>query len=236
MVEQIFQRKYSNFKARHVVIITYRDIPLRTDPSKRHTFQLVIGFNGDVSRGLYNYVRLDASGATVGHSIGACKTTIYSSSQESKNMSKTSNTDVSGRHMFTLSEKSCSDKIGKNLFSYDLLISHDLSFRLSIGVLALSKFSDRIKFKIQVTARPGLTPYTAWPPVHSTNCHFGLYLANWSIFSALRFGSSMSIDKRSSTPISTIYQQILCISHLRQHTRYDFYCIDNHFNPSKYFY
>lgn len=99
-------------------VITFENVPLHTNISLRHTFQVIITFDKyNNVFAVLNFMRLDSNGALTGHALGLCKTRYFESAHNSSKLVDTSNIDVRGRHVYLLSSKSCWKRPG-NFFIY----------------------------------------------------------------------------------------------------------------------
>lgn len=103
-----------NFKATHLIIVTYSKAQNEQSAEHENTFQLVLAFHGSNTYVIAYYDRLDTQDALVGYNFPQCKWKIFNAFSFSTSMASTTNTNRLGQHVFHMtSSESCSPFQGK---------------------------------------------------------------------------------------------------------------------------
>ncbi|XP_057299239.1 uncharacterized protein LOC130629879 isoform X2 [Hydractinia symbiolongicarpus] len=95
-----------SFVAKQAAVITYENVPLRSNISLLHTFQVILVRDPYYTYAILNYVRLDANGAMCGYSIRSCACESFEYFPDSKKLAQSSNVDIEGKSIYTISSYS----------------------------------------------------------------------------------------------------------------------------------
>lgn len=127
-----------HFVANRALLISYIDVSAYISPSSlRHTFQLVLATDGNITYAILNYQRLDRISARVGYSEGLCN----SRSSPSFDLLRTSNVGVKGRHVYKLTNYECFKPLkGINTFSTGVFLfsfygTTSVTMNINMGVI-----------------------------------------------------------------------------------------------------
>lgn len=106
----------SSYLATSAIIVTYMNLSTVKHDSLKHTFQIIIAYDGKTSIAIANYVRLDSKGTFAGYSINSCKTISFVSAEFSNELVKTSNVALRGKYIYKLTTTFCATLTGQLCF------------------------------------------------------------------------------------------------------------------------
>ncbi|XP_057299219.1 uncharacterized protein LOC130629862 [Hydractinia symbiolongicarpus] len=95
-----------SFVAKQAAVITYENVPLRSNISLLHTFQVILVRDPYYTYAILNYIRLDANGAMCGYSIRSCTSESFEYFPDSKKLAQSSNVDIEGKSIYRISSYS----------------------------------------------------------------------------------------------------------------------------------
>lgn len=112
------QLLHQNFTPTQAVIVTYHEVPLRSDPLLKHTFQVIIASNGTLTYAVFNFIKLDRSHGLFGFAEKICYIKEQEANPYTHNLSEDTNVDSKGKFVYLLTRENCKENKNGNFFCF----------------------------------------------------------------------------------------------------------------------
>ncbi|XP_066936659.1 uncharacterized protein [Clytia hemisphaerica] len=111
--------KMTSFKAKNIIIITYKDISSFNNSEPKNTFQLFLAYDELKTYGIFYYKNLETQDATVGWSAPGCSWRLFESLSNSVSMMSTATEgEDMGRHVFIFNSEDTKCEPFKGFYPY----------------------------------------------------------------------------------------------------------------------